>query len=55
MEQALKYENLKIGNTPAILFEELSDNSYLFLHGQGGTKKNLRLLLKSCVQWVGRC
>lgn len=39
MKQALKYQNFKIANTPAILFGEPSDNLYLFLHGQGGNKE----------------
>lgn len=39
MEQKLKYQNFKIGNIPVILLGELSDNLYLFIHGQSGNKE----------------
>ncbi|PWJ52122.1 alpha/beta hydrolase [Faecalicatena contorta] len=39
MKQTVSYIKFKIGNIPAILFGEPSDNLYLFLHGQGGNKE----------------
>ncbi len=46
MEQKLRYQNFKIGNTPAMLSGELSDNLYLFLHGQGGNKEESEAFAK---------
>ena len=39
MEQTFRNKKLEIGNIPAILYGEPSDNLYLFLHGQGGNKE----------------
>lgn len=39
MKQTVRYKKIEIGNIPAILFGEPSDNLYLFLHGQGGNKE----------------
>ena len=39
MEKNTEYKKIMIGKIPAIIYGDLSDKVYLFVHGQGGNKE----------------
>lgn len=46
----MKLENIKIGEIPAIMWGEKSDNLYLYVHGQGGNKEEASLFAQTVCQ-----